>query len=63
MKYLIWLNLTYACGAIVCNENGVVIESCPIFYRQMVGRQFREIERDLLKKHLLIEWQLAAKEN
>jgi hypothetical protein len=61
MKYLIWLNVKYACGGIVCNDNGTVVESCPI-YRRFIGRHFRQIEKELKIKKLLIEWKLARKE-
>jgi hypothetical protein len=61
MKYLIWLNTRYACGGIICDENGTVIDSCPIYYRRFVDRQFRDIEKELNQKRLLIEWRLASK--
>lgn len=57
-----WINTKYACGGIVCDENGTVIESCPIFYRRFIGRHFREVEAELKRKKLLIEWKLAGKE-
>ena len=37
-EILYWLNTTYACGGIICEE-GLVIEAAPI-YRWMTGKRF-----------------------
>ncbi len=61
MNYLIWINTSYACGSIVCNEQGIVIQSCPIYYKRCINRHFRQFERWLNSKHLLVQWVLADK--
>lgn len=61
MKYLIWIDTTYACGAVICRSDGIVIGACPIYYRRMINRHFRQIESELLAKRLLISWKLANK--
>ena len=37
-EILYWLNTTYACGGIIC-EDGLVIEAAPI-YQWMTGKRF-----------------------
>lgn len=61
-KYVIWFNTKYACGAVICDENGKIIETCPIYRKRMIGRHFRDVEKEFRSKTLLIEWKLAHKE-
>jgi len=62
MKYIIWFNTTYACGGVICNETGKIIETCPIYRKKMIGRHFRIVEKEFRSKKLLKEWKLACKE-
>lgn len=62
MKYGIWFNTKYACGAIICDESGKIIDSCPIYKKKMIGRNFRDVEREYKNKKLLISWKLSFKE-
>jgi len=57
-KYWFWYNTIYACGAVVCNENGIVIDTCPIYHKRFKGRHFREIEKELINKKQLLEYKL-----
>lgn len=52
-KYWFWYNTTYACGAVICNEKGIVIDTCPIYRKRFRGRHFREIEKELKSKRQL----------
>ena len=60
-KYLIWFNTKYACGGIICNRQGIIIETCPIYRKKMLGKKFRDIEKEFRSKRLLIDWRLAKK--
>lgn len=62
MKYVMWFNTTYACGAVICDESGKIIDTCPIYRKRMIGRHFRTVEKEFRSKRLLIEYKLACKE-
>ena len=62
-EYWFWFDTKWACGALVCNENGIVIKSCPIYRKKFVGRHFREIEVELNSKNLLRGYQLIYVSN
>ena len=51
-----WLNTTYACGAIITNEGGIIINSCPI-YRVYVGQKIQKIIKYLKKSNCFIDIQ------
>jgi hypothetical protein len=40
-----WFDTGYACGALVVDAKGVVVDSAPIYRRRFVGHRFRDIER------------------
>lgn len=56
--YWFWFNTTYACGAVVCNEKGYIIHTCPIYYKKMKGKHFRTIESEFKSKGLLKGYKL-----
>lgn len=62
-KYIIWFNTKYACGAVICNEEGKIIDTCPIYKKKMMGRNFRDVEKEFKNKRLLLDWKLALKED
>jgi hypothetical protein len=60
-KYWFWFNTTFACGAVICDENGIVIDSCPI-YKWSHGKHFRVIEKYYKQKNQLISYKLFHKD-
>jgi len=56
--YTFWFNTTYACGAVICNANGIITDACPI-YRKWRGRHFRWLISHLGK--FFIEYKLIER--
>lgn len=39
---LLWLDVGYACGGIVCDDNGIIVDTAPIF-SWWKGKHVKEI--------------------
>ncbi|MFW6129591.1 MAG: hypothetical protein ACOC56_00315 [Atribacterota bacterium] len=48
MKLWFWFNTKCACGAIITNDIGKIIETAPI-YRKLIGRNIKSIKNGTLK--------------
>lgn len=45
-RFVIWLDTTYACGAVIADEAGKIVQACPI-YRSFIGQHFRKVVEGL----------------
>lgn len=39
---LLWLDVGYACGGVICNDKGIVVRTAPIF-NWMKGKQASQV--------------------
>lgn len=55
MNRWFWLDTTYACGAVVANEEGVIVDACPI-YRRFRGLPLNRVIIELRKRGRFRAW-------
>jgi len=60
MDYLIWIDLTYACGGIVANGDGIITESAPI-WKGWIGKKFRAFITYEINRKKFNRYKLATK--
>lgn len=53
-----WINTTFACGAIMTDEQGVVKDACPIYKKRLkcVGKPLNDVLTALRAKSQLRQW-------
>lgn len=53
-----WLATTFACGLVAIDAAGIVVETCPIYRRRMLGKPFRAVLRRLRDEHRFVAYKL-----